>query len=54
MLMAPFPGPSLLFDKATGNANISNSEVAFLGYYSILSPQTALYFSSGGNGSSIS
>lgn len=45
------PRPFLIADSAAGTVNISNSEVAFLGYNSY--PSNGLVYDHGGNGSSI-
>jgi poly(beta-D-mannuronate) C5 epimerase len=44
------PRPFILFDNATGNVNISNSEIAFLGYNAY--PLNGFVFRIGGNASS--
>jgi parallel beta-helix repeat protein len=44
------PRPFILFDNSTGNVNISNSEMAFLGYNAY--PSDGFVFRGGGNGSS--
>jgi poly(beta-D-mannuronate) C5 epimerase len=44
------PRPFILFDNITGNVNISNSEIAFLGYNAY--PSDGFVFRMGGNASS--
>ena len=48
------PRPYIIIDKGSQGANISNSEVAFLGYSSKQGGTNGLLYRFGGNGSSIS
>jgi mannuronan 5-epimerase len=47
------PRPYIVINRAYGSANISNSEVAFLGYASRVGGTNGLLYYHGGNGSSI-
>jgi mannuronan 5-epimerase len=48
---ASIPRPSILIDRSTGSVNVSNSEIAFLGFNSY--PYNGIVYARGGNGSSI-
>ena len=50
-LNGSIPRPYIVVNKASGNVNISNSEVAFLGYNSY--PSNGFVYAKGGNGSNI-
>jgi parallel beta-helix repeat protein len=48
---ASIPRPYILIDRSTGSVNVSNSEIAFLGFNSY--PSNGIVYASGGKGSSI-